>query len=83
MSKKVCQDSEYKLSCEGHSLLSKSIRTSPSFDPLLPPSPLPSTPVDLGEEKSRSVCSGLVSHVPLEEMQERLAMFMCNLKPAK
>ena len=39
--------------------------------------------VDVGEEKSRSVCSGLVGHVPLEEMQERTAMFMCNLKPAK
>ena len=39
--------------------------------------------VDVGEEKSRTVCSGLVRHVPLEEMQEKLAMFMCNLKPAK
>ena len=39
--------------------------------------------VDVGEDKTRNVCSGLVKHIPLEEMQDRLAMFMCNLKPAK
>ena len=39
--------------------------------------------VDVGEEKTRTVVSGLVKYVPLEEMQNRLAIFMCNLKPAK
>ncbi|KAK3576394.1 hypothetical protein CHS0354_026727 [Potamilus streckersoni] len=39
--------------------------------------------VDLGEGKTRSVVSGLVKHVPIEEMQDRIGVFMCNLKPAK
>ncbi|XP_065068103.1 aminoacyl tRNA synthase complex-interacting multifunctional protein 1-like [Rhopilema esculentum] len=39
--------------------------------------------VDLGEENPRTIVSGLVKHVPIEEMQNRLAIFMCNLKPAK
>ncbi|XP_046569039.1 aminoacyl tRNA synthase complex-interacting multifunctional protein 1-like [Haliotis rubra] len=39
--------------------------------------------VDVGEEKTRTVVSGLVKHIPLEQMQNRIAVFMCNLKPAK
>jgi len=39
--------------------------------------------VDLGEGHLRTVVSGLVKHIPLEKMQDRLAVFMCNLKPAK
>ncbi|XP_077503896.1 aaRS-interacting multifunctional protein 1 [Amblyomma americanum] len=39
--------------------------------------------VDVGEEKHRTVVSGLVKFVPLEKMQNRMAVFMCNLKPAK
>lgn len=40
--------------------------------------------VDLGEEgKVRTICSGLVGHVPLEQMQNRLGVFLCNLKTAK
>lgn len=39
--------------------------------------------VDLGEGQTRTVVSGLVKHVPESEMQDRLAVFMCNLKPAK
>lgn len=39
--------------------------------------------VDLGEGNIRTIVSGLVKHVPIEEMQDRLAVFMCNLKPAK
>lgn len=39
--------------------------------------------VDLGEGRTRTVVSGLVNHVTLEEMQDRVAVFMCNLKPAK
>ena len=56
---------------------------TPTYPTLTPLPHHPHVPVDLAEEKSRTVCSGLVCHVPLEEMQERLAMFMCNLKPAK
>lgn len=39
--------------------------------------------VDVGEGKTRTIVSGLVKHVPIEEMQDRIAIFMCNLKPAK
>ncbi|KAH3717579.1 aminoacyl tRNA synthase complex-interacting multifunctional protein 1-like [Dreissena polymorpha] len=39
--------------------------------------------VDLGEGQTRTIVSGLVKHVTLEEMQGRLAVFMCNLKAAK
>ncbi|XP_048387869.1 aminoacyl tRNA synthase complex-interacting multifunctional protein 1a isoform X1 [Stegostoma tigrinum] len=39
--------------------------------------------VDVGEENPRTVVSGLVNHVPVEEMQNRLAVMLCNLKPAK
>lgn len=36
-----------------------------------------------GEEKPRTIVSGLVKHVPVEEMKNRLVVVMCNLKPAK
>jgi len=39
--------------------------------------------VDMGEGQNRTVVSGLVNHIPIEQMQERVAIFMCNLKPAK
>ncbi|XP_038648633.1 aminoacyl tRNA synthase complex-interacting multifunctional protein 1a isoform X1 [Scyliorhinus canicula] len=39
--------------------------------------------IDVGEENPRTVVSGLVKHVPIEEMQNRLAIILCNLKPAK
>lgn len=39
--------------------------------------------IDVGEEKPRTVISGLVKHVPIEEMQNRLIVVFCNLKPAK
>ncbi|ESO03614.1 hypothetical protein HELRODRAFT_191890 [Helobdella robusta] len=39
--------------------------------------------VDLGEGKNRTVVSGLVKHVPIEELQNRFAVFLTNLKPAK
>lgn len=39
--------------------------------------------VDVGEGKTRTVVSGLVRHIPIEEMQDKVAVFMCNLKPAK
>nr|XP_033812470.1 aminoacyl tRNA synthase complex-interacting multifunctional protein 1 isoform X1 [Geotrypetes seraphini]XP_033812489.1 aminoacyl tRNA synthase complex-interacting multifunctional protein 1 isoform X1 [Geotrypetes seraphini]XP_033812498.1 aminoacyl tRNA synthase complex-interacting multifunctional protein 1 isoform X1 [Geotrypetes seraphini] len=39
--------------------------------------------VDVGEAAPRTVVSGLVKHVPLEQMQNRMAVLLCNLKPAK
>lgn len=38
--------------------------------------------VDVGEEKPRTVVSGLSGKVPLESLPNRLALFVCNLKPA-
>ncbi|XP_038167307.1 aminoacyl tRNA synthase complex-interacting multifunctional protein 1 isoform X2 [Arvicola amphibius] len=39
--------------------------------------------VDVGEAAPRTVVSGLVNHVPLEQMQNRMVVLLCNLKPAK
>ncbi|XP_078267749.1 aminoacyl tRNA synthase complex-interacting multifunctional protein 1a isoform X2 [Rhinoraja longicauda] len=39
--------------------------------------------VDVGETNPRTVVSGLVKHVPIEEMQNRLVVMLCNLKPSK
>ncbi len=39
--------------------------------------------VDLGEETPRTVVSGLAGLVPLEELQDRMGVFLCNLKPVK
>ncbi|KAG2495304.1 hypothetical protein HYH03_006576 [Edaphochlamys debaryana] len=39
--------------------------------------------IDVGEEKPRQVISGLRNFVPLEQMQNRLVVVVCNLKPAK
>lgn len=39
--------------------------------------------VDVGEGAPRTVVSGLVKHIPLDQMQNRLAVLLCNLKPAK
>uniref|UniRef100_A0A5S6QKB4 Methionine--tRNA ligase, cytoplasmic n=1 Tax=Trichuris muris TaxID=70415 RepID=A0A5S6QKB4_TRIMR len=39
--------------------------------------------VDLGEGKLRTVISGLVNFIPIEQMQNRLAILLCNLKPVK
>ncbi|XP_064004519.1 aminoacyl tRNA synthase complex-interacting multifunctional protein 1 isoform X3 [Pogoniulus pusillus] len=39
--------------------------------------------VDVGEGSPRTVVSGLVKHVPLDQMQNRMAILLCNLKPAK
>jgi methionyl-tRNA synthetase len=38
--------------------------------------------VDVGEEKPRTVVSGLVKFIPLEQMQNRRVVLVCNLKPA-
>ncbi|XP_022120163.1 tyrosine--tRNA ligase, cytoplasmic [Pieris rapae] len=39
--------------------------------------------IDLNEEEPRTVVSGLVNFVPIEEMQNRDVVVLCNLKPAK
>lgn len=39
--------------------------------------------IDLGEEQPRTIVSGLVNFIPIEEMQGRMVVVLCNLKPAK
>lgn len=39
--------------------------------------------IDCGEANPRTVVSGLVNHVPIDEMRERIVMVLCNLKPVK
>lgn len=41
--------------------------------------------VDLGEESKepRTVVSGLAGRVPMESLEGRLGVFLCNLKPVK
>jgi len=39
--------------------------------------------VDVGEDKPRTVISGLVKFIPEEQMQNRMAILLCNLKPSK
>lgn len=38
--------------------------------------------IDVGEDKPRTILSGLVKYVPIEQMQDRLVLVLCNL-PAK
>ncbi|CAJ1934060.1 unnamed protein product [Sphenostylis stenocarpa] len=37
--------------------------------------------IDVGEEQTRTVVSGLVKYIPLDEMQNRKVCVLCNLKP--
>ena len=39
--------------------------------------------MDLGEPLPRTVVSGLAGLVPMEKLQDRLGVFLCNLKPQK
>lgn len=39
--------------------------------------------IDVGETNPRTIISGLVKFVPIEEMQNRMVVVLCNLKPAK
>jgi len=39
--------------------------------------------IDCGDEKPRTVISGLVKFVPEVEMQDRMVVVLCNLKPSK
>ena len=36
--------------------------------------------VDVGEPEPRTIVSGLVKYVPLDDMQGRLVVVLCNLK---
>ncbi|OMH85348.1 tRNA-aminoacylation cofactor arc1 [Zancudomyces culisetae] len=38
--------------------------------------------IDVGEETPRTVVSGLVNFIPIEQMQNRTIIVICNLKPA-
>lgn len=38
--------------------------------------------IDVGEEKPRQVCSGLKGKIPLADLQDRVLLVVCNLKPA-
>ncbi|CAH0384858.1 unnamed protein product [Bemisia tabaci] len=39
--------------------------------------------VDVGEAVSRTVISGLVNHIPMEDLEKRKVVVVCNLKPRK
>ncbi|CAK7321320.1 tyrosine--tRNA ligase, cytoplasmic [Vulpes vulpes] len=39
--------------------------------------------IDVGEAEPRTIVSGLVQFVPKEELQDRLVVVLCNLKPQK
>ncbi|KAM4656995.1 tyrosine--tRNA ligase, cytoplasmic isoform 3-T3 [Amazona ochrocephala] len=39
--------------------------------------------IDVGEPEPRTVVSGLVQFVPKEQLQDRLVVLLCNLKPQK
>ena len=39
--------------------------------------------IDVGEEKPRQVVSGLVKYMQPEDLQGKLVVLVCNLKPAK
>lgn len=39
--------------------------------------------INCGEEKPRTVCSGLVKHVAIDELRDRYVVLLCNLKPVK
>lgn len=39
--------------------------------------------VDLGEDKPRTVVSGLVKYLSINQLQDRLGVFLLNLKPGK
>lgn len=39
--------------------------------------------IDVGEAEPRTVVSGLVKHIPEEEMQKQFVVLICNMKPVK
>ncbi|KAH1022809.1 aminoacyl tRNA synthase complex-interacting multifunctional protein 1 isoform X1 [Dendroctonus ponderosae] len=39
--------------------------------------------INCGEAQPRTVCSGLVKYIPIEELRDRSVLVLCNLKPVK
>lgn len=39
--------------------------------------------IDLGEDKLRTIVSGLVNYIPIEKMQDRMVLVCANLQPAE
>lgn len=39
--------------------------------------------IDIGEPTTRTIVSGLVNFIPIDEMKDRMVVVLCNLKPAK
>jgi len=39
--------------------------------------------IDVGEDEPRTVCSGLVKHMSMEDLDQKLVIVLCNLKGAK
>lgn len=39
--------------------------------------------IDVGEAEPRTVVSGLVAYVSQEDLQDRMVLVLCNLKPQK
>lgn len=39
--------------------------------------------IDVGEPEPRTVVSGLVAYVSQEDLQDRMVLVLCNLKPQK
>ncbi|CAG9768782.1 unnamed protein product [Ceutorhynchus assimilis] len=39
--------------------------------------------INCGEDKPRTVCSGLVKYIPIDELKDRVVLLLCNLKPVK
>ncbi|XP_053718744.1 tyrosine--tRNA ligase, cytoplasmic isoform X2 [Synchiropus splendidus] len=39
--------------------------------------------IDVGEAEPRTVVSGLVAYIPQEDLQDRMVVLLCNLKPQK
>ncbi|SPT18074.1 unnamed protein product [Triticum aestivum] len=60
--------------------------SSPSSDAVVAPAPTQADTlyveeVDVGEEQPRTICSGLVKYLPLDQLQDSNVIVLANLKP--
>lgn len=39
--------------------------------------------IDVGDDEPRTVVSGLVNYISIEELKNKLVVVLCNLKPVK
>lgn len=39
--------------------------------------------INCGDDKPRTVCSGLVKHIPIDDVKNKTVLLLCNLKPVK